>query len=190
MGLRLALGIAAALLFTLAACGGEDTAEAPPPAPLSPEATGYFCNMTVSEHSGPKGQIHLKSHAEAIWFTSVRDTIAFTLLPEEPKDIAAIYVTDMGATKDWDHPEQGGWIEARSAFFVVGSTERGGMGAPELVPFKDRQAAETFAAVHGGTVVTFKEIPVDAVLGAVEISNGTPQGRLDSDIEALPTAQN
>jgi copper chaperone NosL len=166
--------MAAALLFMLTACGGEETAEAPPPAPLSPEATGYFCNMTVSEHSGPKGQIHLKSSKEAIWFTSVRDTIAFTLLPEEPKDIAAIYVTDMGAATDWNHPEQSGWIEARSAFFVVGSTERGGMGAPELVPFKDRQAAETFAASRGGGVVNFDGIPRDAVLGAVEISDGTP----------------
>ena len=86
-----------ALALTTTACGEEQVAEAPPPAELTREAIGYYCNMIVEDHSGPKGQIFLSDKSDPIWFSSVRDAIAFTLLPEEPKNIAAIYVNDMGA---------------------------------------------------------------------------------------------
>ncbi|MDT8453330.1 MAG: nitrous oxide reductase accessory protein NosL, partial [Gammaproteobacteria bacterium] len=83
------------LALLLSACDKTPEVEAPPPQPLTREASGYYCLMTVVNHSGPKGQIILNDQPEAIWFTSVRDTIAFTLSPEEPKNIAAIYVNDM-----------------------------------------------------------------------------------------------
>jgi hypothetical protein len=51
----------------------------------------------VLDHPGPNGQIFIKGQAEPVWFASVRDTVAFTLLPEEPKDVTAIYVNDMAS---------------------------------------------------------------------------------------------
>ncbi len=53
--------LAIVLAAGLSACGDEERAELPPPAPLTQEAIGYYCNMTVREHHGPKGQIRLKS---------------------------------------------------------------------------------------------------------------------------------
>ncbi|MDJ0944975.1 MAG: nitrous oxide reductase accessory protein NosL [Kiloniellales bacterium] len=161
-----------ALLLLVAACGEEQIAEAPPPAELTRDAIGHYCNMIVQDHAGPKGQIFLSGQPEPIWFSSVRDTLAFTLLPEEPKDIAAIYVNDMGRAS-WDEPEAGTWIEAKGAWYVIGSTRQGGMGAPEAVPFSQRADAEGFAAAHDGRVVAFSEIPSDAILGEVpEVQHG------------------
>ena len=163
--------LAITLAAGLSACGDEERAELPPPAPLTQEAIGYYCNMTVSEHHGPKGQIRLKSGDRPIWFSSVRDTIAFTLLPEEPKDIWVVYVTDMSKAETWDNPETGDWIEVKSALFVIGSTRSGGMGAPEPVPFSSQEAAEKFADRYGGAIVGLSDIPDNAILGPVEIGN-------------------
>jgi copper chaperone NosL len=164
----------AALLLAaaLTACGpAEETAEAPPPRDVAGDVTGYFCGMLLAEHGGPKGQIHLKSQAEPVWFSSVRDTVAFTLLKEEPKDVAAIYVNDMGKARNWEQPEPGTWIDAHAAWFVIGSSRVGGMGLPEAVPFGIEADATAFAAVNGGRIVRLAEIPADYVLGRPEISD-------------------
>jgi len=148
----------------LAGCGPEDVAEAPPPAPLTRDATGYYCNMTVVDHAGPKAQIHLAGKTAPIWFSSVRDAVAFTKLPGEPKNIAAIYVQDAGKITDWKHPGDGAWIDAKSAYFVIGSAMKGGMGQPETVPFATAAAARAFAAKHGGDVVAWPDIPTGYVI--------------------------
>lgn len=160
------LVLALILSAALTACGEEREA-AGPPAPQEPsrEAIGYYCGMMVVEHAGPKGQIFLADRAEPIWFSSVRDTLAFTMLPEEPKALAAVYVNDMAKVGNWDRPEPGLWVDARDAHFVVGSDARGGMGAPEAVPFSDLAAAERFQSAHGGAIYAFEEIPERFVLG-------------------------
>ncbi|RUM95450.1 copper resistance protein CopZ [Pseudaminobacter arsenicus] len=151
-----------------AGCTGETQLDAPNPAALDETAMGHYCGMNVLEHPGPKGQVILGKILEPIWFSSARDTVAFTMLPEEPKDIAAIYVSDMARAESWENPGAQNWVEARQAFYVVGSSVRGGMGAPETVPFSTRDAAAAFANKNGGQVVRFDAIPRDYVLGIEE----------------------
>ena len=167
------VSLAAVLAFGLTACMEEEMAELPPPAPLTIEAMGYYCNMTITDHQGPKGQVRLKSLKKPLWFSSVRDTVAFTLLPEEPKDIAVVYVTDMSKVDAWENPDNRDWIDAQAAHVVIGSSKHGGMGAAEPVPFSSRQAAEGFARQYGGKIVAFSEIPESAVLGMVEIGSNS-----------------
>jgi copper chaperone NosL len=156
-------------------CGEDKMAESPPePRELTASAVGHYCGMNVLEHPGPKGQIILKSHPEPVWFSSARDAIAFTMLPEEPKDIRAVYVSDMAKAPSWEQPGSFTWIEARRAFFVVGSRMKGGMGAEEAVPFSDDAAAKTFAARNGGRVVVFHDIPRDYVLGTAAAGETQP----------------
>jgi copper chaperone NosL len=159
-----------ALLLIIAAalggCGPKTAATTPPPFPLTQQATGHYCGMNLLEHKGPKGQIILASQAEPIWFSSARDAFSFTMLQDEPKDIRAVYVSDMGKAPSWDNPGASNWVEARKAFFVIDSTKQGGMGAPETVPFSDRASADKFATEYGGRVVTFDEVPRDYVLGS------------------------
>ena len=157
----LALAVLVALL--LSAC--KEEAAKPEPQTLTDEAIGRYCGMMLAEHEGPKGQVFIQGISEPLWFSSVRDAVAFTLLPEEPKDIAAIYVSDMGAAVSWADPGSDNWTDARTASFVIGSSAEGGMGGAEAVPFADRARAETFAAETGGQVVPFDAIPPEYVLG-------------------------
>jgi copper chaperone NosL len=153
------------LLATLSAgCDNAPKASAPEPHEITADATGRYCGMALTEHAGPKGQIFVAGIADPIWFSSVHDAIAFTLLPEEPKDIAAIYVTDIGKAASWDVPGPGTWIDAKKAWFVIGSKRSGGMGGAELVPFGAEADANSFVAREGGRVVRFDQIPRDYVL--------------------------
>ncbi len=154
-------------------CARERPAPPPPPAEVNAEATGHYCGMLLVDHDGPKGQIHLASRDGPVWFSSVRDTIAFTRLREEPRDITAIYVNDMGRGTQWEQPEPGAWVDARQAWFVIESEMRGGMGAPEAVPFSEERAAEAFRARHGGHVVRLAGIPDRYVLGTMDPASGS-----------------
>ena len=159
--------LAFALLFQVAlgACQKE-AAQLPPPHKMTAEAIGHYCGMNLFEHPGPKGQIFAASLIEPVWFSSARDTLAFTMLPDEPKDIQAIYVSDMAKAPSWDKPGADNWVEARKAFFVIDSRVKGGMGGDEAVPFSDRGAAEKFAAENGGRIVKFDQVPREYVLAS------------------------
>ena len=170
--------IAFTLLFALGlgACGGEAPPQAAPPAvEVTADATGRYCGMLLSAHEGPKGQVHLGSKQEPVWFTSVRDTLAFMRLPEEPRDITAVYVNDMGRSAQWEQPDVGAWVDPREAWFVIESDMRGGMGAPEAVPFSQESAARAFQVTHKGKVVRLADIPDTYVLGPVNLEgSGAP----------------
>ena len=151
--------------LAFSACSNEKNANIPFPKQLTEEASGYYCGMIVKNHTGPKAQIHLKGSEEPLWFVSVRDAIAFTLLPEEPKNIAAMYVTDM-TIASWQHPElvQKSWIDANQAFYVINSKKNGGMGAAEAIPFLNREDAFEFSKMNEGKVIALSDIPTDYIL--------------------------
>ena len=150
------------LSLFLIACDKAPPAEAPVAQTLTREANGYYCLMTVVYHNGPKGQI-IMDDGKVFWFTSVRDTISFTLSPEEPKNISAIYVNDM-SDANWDKPGLDNWIDAHGAWYVLGSDKAGGMGAPETVPFSTKAKAASFVKKHGGTIHKFDDIPKDYIV--------------------------
>lgn len=151
------------LLLMLSGCEKNAMIEMPSAKILTRDASGYYCLMTVLNHKGPKGQIILSDN-KLLWFTSVRDTIAFTLSPEEPKNIAAIYVNDM-SDANWDNPGTDNWIEARKAWYVLNSKRSGGMGAAETVPFSTKESAGLFVNKEGGEVYSFSEIPKEYLFG-------------------------
>ena len=164
-------------LAILIASGCDRAAPAGPPpvaAEVPDDVTGHYCGMLLADHEGPKGQIHLESRQDPIWFSSVRDTVAFLRLPEEARDVSAVYVNDMGLARSWEQPEAGTWVDAHNAWFVVDSAMIGGMGAPEAVPFATQPAAEEFRATHGGRIVRLDDIPDDYVLGPVDLSSSMP----------------
>jgi len=159
------------LVFALILIGCQEEEAAAPPAPvkLTMEAAGHYCQMTVMDHPGPKAQVHLAGNPHPLWFTQVRDAIAYQRLPEKTADVIVIYVNDMGASESWEKPGTGNWIDARKAIFVHGSDRRGGMGAPEIVPFADKAAAARFVKAHGGMIVPFAEVSDQMVLGPVDV---------------------
>ena len=158
--------------LALGACR-EDAADLPPPVAMTADAVGHYCQMNLLEHPGPKAQVHLVGLPDPLFFSQVRDAIAYQRMPEQSNSIAVIYVSDMGAAPSWEDPGAANWIPAATAFYVVGSRQSGGMGAPELVPFADAGAAQAFAAANGGQVAALDQIN-DADVLAPLADGGAP----------------
>ena len=159
--------IAAAAIIVSACSEQQANTEVPQPVALTEEAAGHYCNMTILEHTGPKAQIFLANNPHPIWFSQVRDGIAFMRSPEEHYETVAVYVNDMGKATEWDFPGENTWIDADEAWFVIGSRKTGGMGTPEVIPFGDERGAAAFTTDNGGVVVRLKDIPDAYVLGPV-----------------------
>ena len=98
------------MCLALTACGEESKAVAALPREPDSHVVGYYCRMTLSEHSGPKGQLLLKGATDPLWFTSVRDALIYVDqdLPSE-NEIAGFWVNDMGQGT-WEKPAPGSWI--------------------------------------------------------------------------------
>ena len=156
-------------LVLLGACDDEPASVKPEPVSMTAEALGYYCQMNILEHDGPVAQIHRAEFEQPIWFSQVRDAIAYTRLPEETDSMTAFYVSDMSAAPAGGRPDPIRWVDAKEASFVIGSDLAGGMGAPEAVPFLDADEAAAYVAVRGGEIVTLDEIPDAYVLAPVEI---------------------
>lgn len=160
------------MLAFLSGCSDQEAAiEIPKPVAMTEEAVGHYCNMNILEHAGPKAQIHLENIDHPIWFSQVRDAVAFTRLPEETQKPVAIYVHDMAKANNWEQPGDAAWLNINDAFFVIESRKTGGMGAPETIPFGSREAADAFAASEGGMVVRLADIPDEYVLGSVQLEH-------------------
>ncbi len=173
-----------AMLALLSACK-EEVSQNIKPQDLTPDTLGHYCQMNLLEHPGPKAQVFLKDNPAPLFFSQIRDAIAYTRAPEQLAPIIAFYINDMGAASaTWDEPGAGNWITAENAFYVVGSGRQGGMGAPETVPFSSRARAEEFVRAEGGQVLRLADITDDLVLAPVdsdpnqESSNADHQGRL------------
>ena len=168
--ITISASVCLACLLFLSACNEQSVKQVvPSPIAMTEEALGHYCSMNILEHTGPKAQIHLKGLLFPIWFSQVRDAIAFMRLPEETQEPVVIYVNDMGKSTRWDFPGDDTWIDIQKAFFVINSARNGGMGAPETVPFGTEDAAKSFSVKHGGEVVRLAEIPDAYVLGPVDL---------------------
>lgn len=168
------------ILLALSACK-EEVAQDVSAVPLTAGAVGHYCQMNLLEHAGPKAQAHLGGLPGApLFFSQVRDVVAYMRMPEQSHDIVAVWVNDMGAPgASWDAPGSANWIPAQEAVYVVGARVVGGMGAPELVPFANPAAAAEFVRANGGQIMTLEDIPDSAVLAPVEL---TPEAD-DTDFE-------
>lgn len=163
--MRFAQVVMAALM--LAGCK-EDVASAPPPVAMTEEAVSFFCQMDIAEHGGPKGQIHLEGFPVPLFFSQVRDLVAYLKSPERDAKITGVYVSDMGAAVSWKQPGIDNWTLAAGAQFVVGANVAGGMGAQEIVPFSNIEDAQDFAARWGGQVMPLDAIADTAVFGPID----------------------
>jgi len=154
-----------AILVALAGCTSQSEPEnKPSPQAITIESVGHFCSMDLIEHDGPKGQIFVKGRPDPLWFSTIRQTLAYTVLPDSPKGLDAIYVTDMAIVKNMRQPEMESWMNARDAYYVTESKFSGGMGGEDPLPFSDRSKAEEFATRHGGQILKFNEISEDYIL--------------------------
>lgn len=69
-------------------------------------------------------------------------------------EIVAHYVTDVPSRS---------WVDARSAFYVTGSTAKGPMRAGNLPAFASQDAARQFAVQRGGKVLAYTDVDAGLV---------------------------
>lgn len=173
------------LTLALAACK-EEVATLPTPVAMTADAVGHYCQMDLLEHPGPKAQVHLDGMPHPLFFSQVRDALAYRIMPEQSHTIAAVYVNDMGAAPSWEDTGAENWINVDTAHFVVGSSREGGMGAAEMVPFSTQEAARDFASQYGGNLLQLKDIPPTSIL-APEGEITAPSGDEDDFLRRLGT---
>lgn len=152
--------------LALTACKEDLAAGRPVPVALTEESVGHYCQMELLDHPGPKGQVHLDGMEAPLFFSQVKDALAYLHAPEQSHAVRATYVQDMAGAATWEAP--GAWIAVEDALYVIGSDRLGGMNAPEFVPFSNATDAEAFAARHGGEVRTFDGIGPGDVLAPAE----------------------
>lgn len=173
----------ALMALSLSACR-EDEAALPLPVELTAEAVGYYCQMDLLTHDGPKGQVHLSGMPAPLFFSQVKDTIAYLHMPEQSHAVEVAYVQDMSDAQSWAQP--GTWIAVDAAVYVAGSDRMGGMGAPEFVPFSNEAAATAFIAEHGGAMLRYDEITAQDVLTvAAPVSGSDDQSDITERLRAL-----
>lgn len=150
------------LLFT--ACG-----EAPSDLKLAQQAMTiergdecHLCGMIISGFPGPKGQLYKRGSEQNLKFCSTRDMFSYLLDPEHKHAIQTVYVHDMAVTP-WDTPDDEFYIDARTAFYVVGHSQKGAMG-PTLASFSDQRIANTFIQEFGGQLYQFEDIDQQLLL--------------------------
>lgn len=156
----------------LVACGPEEEATAPPPEPLTADATGFFCRMGIAEHAGPKAQLFVADRAGALWFPSVRDLFTYLRLPDVDGRMVGAWVSDTARLGPGGDVPDDAWVDARAAFYVLDSGYDGGMGRSEAVPFRDEAAARAFIAREGGRLARFEDI--DAGWVFADAARGEP----------------
>jgi copper chaperone NosL len=144
-------------VLALAACAKE-----PPPAAPQEINQATVCSldgMTLLDYPGPKAQIQY-ADGSIEYFCDTVEMFSIGLRPEQQRRVRAIYTQDM-AKADWRQPK-GQWIDARGAYYVRGSSQRGSMG-PTLAAFATRADADAFARQYGGSVLAFAEVTLDMV---------------------------
>ena len=162
---RRALGFAAlAALSTaglLSGCGdkaAEQTSLAP--VEIDRSTSCELDGMLLADYPGPKAQIHFAGQDKPSFFCDTVELFSTLLAGEQVRAVQAVYVQDMGKA-DWNQP-QGHWIDAKTAFYVLGSKRHGSMG-PTIGSFAQEADAQKFATEYGGKVLRFGDIKADMV---------------------------
>ena len=124
------------------------------PVAFHPNDECHVCGMVISEFPGPKGQVVERSGVKK--FCSTAEMLGWWLQPENHHDDAKLYVHDMGRSQ-WDSPNDTHLIDARRAFYVIGTGLKGAMGVV-LASFADEAKAQKVAADSGGRVLRFEQI--------------------------------
>lgn len=151
---------AVALLF-MSACSNDEAPQQANNTPIAIESGDecHLCGMVITGYPGPKGELFEGRKNNARKFCSTRDLMSWYLQPENKPNSKEIYVHDMNRS-DWNSPNDDHMIDAKSAWFVVGSSMKGAMG-PTLASFAQKEAADKFVTEHGGTVLGFEDITME-----------------------------
>lgn len=145
--------LSALALATLMACQpAADTTVTP--VEIGDATSCALDGMLLADYPGPKAQIHFANQNEPEFFCDTIEMFSVLLNPEQVRKVNGVYVQDMGAT-DWTSPK-GAWIDARKAFYVMGGSRKGSMGAT-YASFAQKVDAYKFVQRYGGHIMQFDD---------------------------------
>lgn len=151
------------LLIVVAGCSEQSTQQQIIHQAVAIESSDecHLCGMLITNFSGPKAELFRKGVTEADGnavkkFCSTRDMFSFYLDPENKRNVTTILVHDMSKAP-WDTPKDEFFIDARNAWYVVGSSQTGAMGKT-LASFSEKTDADNFATEFGGKVIDFNAV--------------------------------
>ncbi|WP_210433650.1 nitrous oxide reductase accessory protein NosL [Zobellella endophytica] len=121
----------------------------------------HLCGMAISQFPGPKGEAYEQGTEEIRKFCSTRDLLNWALDQENRHARQQLWVHDMSQVP-WDKPDDEHFIDAETAWYVVGSSQSGAMG-PTLASFGEQPVAERFAREFGGQVRKFEELTLENI---------------------------
>jgi len=149
--------ISSILLLLIISCGGESKEEKVLKTIAFESADEcHLCGMIIEGFSGPKGAISQKTDSHIRKFCSTRDMFSYYLDPENKRNVKGLLVHDMG-TVPWETPDDKLMVDAKLAWYVIGSNQSGAMGST-LASFSDKALAKTFVKEFGGQILAFDEI--------------------------------
>lgn len=156
------------LVFVLVGCSEQGEQEQMLHQAVAIESSDecHLCGMLIVNFSGPKGELFRKGITKADGdevkkFCSTRDMFSFYLDPENKRNVTSILVHDMSKAP-WESPNDEFFIDARKAWFVIGSSQTGAMGKT-LASFSKKVDADAFAQEFGGRVIDFDSVDYDAI---------------------------
>lgn len=121
----------------------------------------HLCGMIISNFPGPKGESFQTGSEEVLKFCSTRDLFAYILQPENERQVQQIFVHDMSQTP-WQKPNDEHFIDAKAAWYVIGSNQMGAMGKT-LASFGKQEDAQAFSKKYGGKLYQFSDITIDII---------------------------
>lgn len=156
----LAVYLAASMAVLLLGCESGPRMVPPPAVDFDQADVCELTGLRPYDHPGPKGQIHFRDRDRPVFYCDTVEMMHVFLAEPDPRRILAIYTQDAGRT-DWFEP-RGGWMDARSAVFVAGSSRIGPLGST-LAPFSSALEADAFITEFGGEQLRFSDITPDRV---------------------------
>ncbi len=127
----------------------------------------HLCGMLISNFGGPKGELFRNGVTDeqsntVHKFCSTRDMFSFYLDPENNRNVTSMFVHDMSKAP-WGQPNDEYFIDAKTAWYVVGSNKTGAMGKT-LASFSKQSDAQAFAEDFNGEVITFSQVDLAALM--------------------------
>lgn len=147
-----------ALAYFIMAGHAEDLSHVKEKMELPKEVKCPVCGMFVAKY--PKWAALIDVASQKYYFDGVKDMMKFYIFdvdfPYDRATIVNIEVTDFYTLKA---------IDAKKAFYVIGSDVYGPMGN-ELIPFLTKDAAQNFMTDHRGEkIILFDDITPKLVMG-------------------------
>lgn len=131
------------------------------PAKPGPKDKCPVCGMFVHKYPEWVAQVHFRDGTR-LFFDGAKDLFKFLAGPDKYspgrriQDVEAIFVTDYYSLEP---------VEAKGAFYVVGSDVYGPMGR-ELIPFSMEEEARAFLKDHSGkTVLSYPQVTQEVLKG-------------------------